>query len=392
MAKRGAQGNGSIRKRSDGRWEARYTVGRDPKTGKQIQKSVYGNSQNDVLKKLQKVCVEISDGIYAEPSKMTVEEWNNIWLDQYNNNVKEFTYKSYETHLRIHINPELGNVKLANLTAPDIQKFYNQLTKGSETTKPLSAKTVKNIHGIIHKSLRQAVLLGYIKNNPSEVVNLPRVEKPKIKPLVDDNVVLFLNAIKGHKYENVFIVTLFTGMRQGEILGLTWDCVDFEKGVIIVEKQLIREKKKNGIYKFAPLKNDQTRTIIAAPSILDLLKEIKQTDDYKRNKFEEWNSEKFVFTDQSGIHLKHMTVFSNFKAVVRKLGLPDIRFHDLRHSYAVISLENGDSIKSVQENLGHATASFTLSTYAHVSETMKKDSAERMDKYFKNAKNCKGSE
>ena len=152
-----AKGSGTIRKRSDGRWEARYTTGIDPKTGKQTQKSVYGKTQKEVRQKLTEVTAEIDSGTYLEQTKDTVGEWLDTWLKTYAlYSVKSYTYDAYERSCNIHIKPALGRIRLSALTAPQIQQFYNSLI----TEKELSPKTVKNIHGVLHRALGQAVKLG----------------------------------------------------------------------------------------------------------------------------------------------------------------------------------------------------------------------------------------
>lgn len=378
---RNAQGNGSIRKRSKGTWEARYTVGRDMATGKQIQKSVYGKTQQEVRKKLAQITTELDNGVFTEPSKITVGEWLDVFLNEYNGNVKEFTQKSYEIYCEKHLKPMLGRIKLTSLTAPMIQKAYNDILSGATSSKPLSAKSLKNCHGVLHKALKIAQKVGYIRYNPSDSVILPRAERPVIKPLTDEDIANLLSAIQGHKYEDLYKVTLFTGMREGEILGLTWDCVDLENHTISVEKQLILEKEKGGAYKFAPLKNDKCRCIKIPKTICNILARLKNLPTAE-------NPMNLVFVDENGKHLIHKTVLSNYKAIAKKIGVPASRFHDLRHTFAVLSLQNGDSIKTLQENLGHATASFTMQTYAHVSDRMKKESADKMEAYIKGISKC----
>ena len=223
---KGARGNGSIRQRSDGRWEARFTVGRDPGTGKQIQRSVYGATQKEVAQKLRQATAELDEGTYHEPCRMTLGEWLDVWIAEYMNGIKELTTVAYKSQIDNHIRPGIGKIRLASLTAVDIQHFYNSLSEGK---KPLSAKTIKNIHGVLHHALSQAVILGYIRYNPSDHVSLPKVIKPEIKPLTDDSLEQFVQAIKGHPLERLFLIDLFTGMREGELLGLSWDCVDFDK-------------------------------------------------------------------------------------------------------------------------------------------------------------------
>ncbi len=377
---RNAQGAGTIRRRKNGKWEGRYTLGRDPGTGKQIQKSVYGDTQAEVLKKLRQVNADIDKGIYTEPVKLTVGAWMDIWIRDYLGSVKPFTVRSYSDHVKNHIKPCLGAVSLQKLTAHEIQNFYNEKLKSG-----LSPKTIKNLHGVLHSSLKQAVLTGYLRSNPTEACKLPRIEKKEISIMSEEELGAFLQEIKGHKFENLYFTTLFTGMRQGEIMGLTWDCVDFENGVILINKQLQKEKKIGGEYILAPLKNDKSRKVTPADSVMKVLR--KQQKEQIENQLKAgslWNNKNnLVFTNEVGEHLAHFTVYKHFKKIVKKLGLDYIRFHDLRHSYAVASLQSGDDVKTVQENLGHHTAAFTLDVYGGVTENMKKKSAQRMDNFIK---------
>lgn len=382
---RNAHGSGTIRKRKDGVWEARYTSGYDPVTGKQVQKSVYGGSQSIVRKKLLAVCAAIDIGNHIEPSKLTFAQWVDIWLKDYTGSIKPLTLKSYKVAINNHIKPALGSIKLSALGTHSIQTFYNNLFNGSEETPGLSAKTIKNIHGVVHKSLQQAVKINYIRANPSNACDLPRVVKTKIKPLDENQISVFIKAISGHQFENLFLTTLFTGMRQGEILGLTWDSVDLENGSIHIYQQLQRI---DGFYEFVSLKNDKTRNITLPPFIIKLLQGHKaQQNQWRLMAGAAWDNSNLVFTNQLGGHLCHVTVSTNYKKIVKSIGLPNARFHDLRHSYAVAALQSGDDIKTVQENLGHHTASFTLDVYGHVSDRMKTDSANRMENFIKGVKN-----
>ena len=162
-------------------------------------------------------------------------------------------------------------------------------------------------------------------------------------------------------------------LTQGELLGLRWSCIDFEKGCIIIDKQLYMPEK-GGRYTLQPLKNRKARLICPAPFVFDALKRERKNQLAARLKAGEvWNNEglpDLVFTNEMGGHLSHKTVYRQFKAAVAMSGVPDVRFHDMRHSYAVASLRSGDDIKTVQENLGHATAAFTLdSVYTSYART-----------------------
>ena len=378
---RNAKGGGTIRKRSDGRWEARYTIGIDPKTGKQVQKSVYGKTQKEARRKLNQITAAIDEGTFIAPRKESLAAWLDTWLETYVSvSVKPYTYDSYMRTCKNHIKPMLGRIKLSELTPLQIQQFYNSLL----TEKKLSPKTVKNVNGVLHSALDQAVKLRMIAQNPTELCDLPRAPRKKIHPMERDKVAEFLKRIEGNCYETIYRVTLFTGMREGEVLGLTWDCIDFERNTISITKQLQKTKKVGGTYVLAPTKNSRNRTITAAPSVMELLRERKrQQMQHQLLAGEAWsNPWNLVFTHENGMHLCHYTVYRYFKTVVREMGLSDQRFHDLRHGFAVASLECGDDIKTVQENLGHATASFTLDVYGHVSQQMRQESARRMEKYI----------
>ena len=193
-----------------------------------------------------------------------------------------------------------------------------------------------------------------------------------------------MQTIKGHKYERIYLITLFTGLREGEILGLTWDCVDFSGRQILVKQQLQKARGQGAAYSLLPTKNGKSRRLTCAKFVMDLLEAQRvQQQHYKAEAGASWQSEwDLVFTNELGGNLCAQTVYLHFKKLAEQAGIPTARFHDLRHSYAVAALRAGDDIKTVQENLGHHTAAFTLDTYAHVTERMKLDSADRMDRFI----------
>ena len=391
MARKAAAGTGTIRKKTVTRggkeytyWEARATIGYDPGTGKQIQKSFTGKTQKEVAQKLKAATAAIDEGTYTAPSKMTVSQWLDIWTAEYLGAVKPRTVDNYKGVVRARIKPGLGAIKLDNLTPHTIQSFYNSLSKPQDGSQGLAPKTVKNIHGILHKALQQAVANGYIKTNPADHCILPRPVRRELKPMDEDTISAFLKAIQGHQFEDLFTVTLFTGMREGEVLGLLWDCVDLDRKTITVGKQLQLIRGSRGQYQMVPTKNSKGRTLAIAPTVAATLKRVRLRQLENRLRYGEcYQDNGFVFTDELGQHLKHQTVYLNFKQVVEGIGSPETRFHDLRHSYAVAAIKSGDDIKTVQENLGHATAAFTLDVYGHVTDQMKQASAARMEQFIK---------
>lgn len=387
--KRNAQGGGTIRQRPDGRWEARYTLGTDPGTGKQVQKSIYGDTQAEVRKKLTAITKDIDTGSYLPPQKMKLYEWLNIWLNEYAaNSVKPNTLLVYKFHVEKYVSPALGSVPLQSLNTHNIQKLYNDLLKGFKESKPLSPKTVHDIHGTLHHALEQAVKLGYIRFNPSDACELPRQEKKKVQPLDESDIKRFLDALEGEPYKNLFIVALFTGARESEILGLTWNAVDFKEGAITIDKQLLKIKEKGGAYVLASTKTDNVRVILPAPTVMKVLNEerIRQLESKLKSYGVFNNPDDLVFTDELGKHLVARTVLKHYKDIVEKIGIPEKRFHDLRHSYATMALKSGDSIKDVQTNLGHSTAVITLNLYSHITAEMKKESSARMENFIKSVK------
>ena len=381
-AVRAANGTGSIRKitnTTNGKtyayWQARYT---DPATGR--QHSITGRTQKEVAQKMIEMLNDINQGCYVAPSKQTLGDWLDTWLDVYvAPSVKPYTQDSYRSTCRVHIKPALGRIKLSALSTIQIQRFYNQLLEAG-----LSPKTIKNVNGVLHKALSQAVRIGELKYNPTEACELPKVYKSEIAPLEQEDIRKFLTAIKGCRFENIYTVTLFTGLRQGEVLGLPWDCVDFDRCTLYINKQLTKTHKVGGEYVLSPTKNSRSRLITVAPYVMQILQRQKELQEAQRIiAGEAWsNPARLVFTNELGAHLVHLTVYKDFKEIVRALGYENARFHDLRHSYAVAAIESGDDIKTVQANLGHATASFTLDVYGHASQKMRQKSADRMEQYI----------
>ena len=278
--KRNANGNGSVRKISvtrDGKtytyWQARYSAGFDPGTGKQKQHSITGKTQKEVLQKLKAATAAIDSGSYIEPSAMTVAQWLQSWSDNYLEGIKPSTAYLYRRSIALYLTPNLGAVKLCALKTQQIQAFYNDLLRpGKKNAEPLSPKTIKNIHGILHKALQQAVANGDIRQNPADACSLPKVVRKEMTVFDDDAAASFLRAIDGHPHELLYKIALFTGMREGELLGLTWDCIDFTNGTISVRQQARQEQKKGGQYYFSTPKNGKGRVLTVPQSVLTLFR------------------------------------------------------------------------------------------------------------------------
>lgn len=385
-----ANGEGYIRQRKPNLWEGQYVAGID-ENGKQIKKSIYGKTQGEVSKKLNSIINSLNTGTYIAPDKITLAEWFETWKKDYLVDVKQSTINQYDYQFRVHILPELGRTKLQKITGVKLQGLYSSVQKPHKikledrtiNCKGISPKSLKNLHGALHKCLNQAIKAGYIRNNPCDACVLPTIVKKEMNTVTD--VSQFLKIIKGDEYENLFILAVFSGMRQSEIIGLSWDCVDLDNNIIIVEKQLRRDHGQAGQeYLFTSPKNGKKRIISPAQYVFDALKreQTKQKANKLKHGVDFVNKDNLVFTNEIGGHLSDITVRNHLNRLLVANGINNIRFHDLRHSFATISLENGEDIKTVSENLGHATVAFTMDIYAHVTEAMKKRSGDRMQEYI----------
>ena len=274
MAKKSAKGGGTIRKKTVTRsgkeytyWEARITTGHDPGTGKQLQRSFTGKTQKEVREKLAQAVAEVDKGTYTVPTKMTVGEWLDIWQRDYLGGVKPATVTVYTGNIKNHIKPALGAVRLDQLHPHAVQGFVNGLK--------LSPASVRLIYKVLHMALEKAVELEYIPQNPATRCQLPRLEQKEIHPLDDQQVSALLAAAKGRELEHMVSVALFTGLRQSELLGLTWNVVDFQRGTINVNKQLARSAHRaQGL--FISPKSGKGRIITAAPTAIRALKAQKR--------------------------------------------------------------------------------------------------------------------
>ena len=375
MAKRG-NGEGCIRQRADKTWEGIYTCGYDT-SGKLKRRSVYGKTRGEVQKKLRAILESIDKGVYVNPENITCDEWFDEWLKRYLVNTKESTRAQYELYLRLYVRPAIGSVKLQKVSFFMVKNIILDCI-----AEDLSAKTIRNLNGIMHHAFSDAIKVRLMASNPADGQDLPKVQKKKMLFLEGDKRSAFCQEIKGKLYEHLFIVALFTGMRQGELLGLDWNSVDFGRNTITISQQLKRDRKigEKVDYIIDSTKTNNVRTICPAQIVFDVLKHIRREQIENRLKYgqEYDNPDDLVFTNEHGHHLVSVYVLKVFKARAKAIGLPDLRFHDLRHSHVVIRAENGDDMKSVSEDLGHSDIRTTANIYAHVSQRMKEESAKRM--------------
>ena len=375
MAKKRANGEGSIRKRKDGRWEGRYTAGHDPETGKAIYKNVLGKTQAEVKEKLKQAIGETQALDITKVGKYTVGEWMEVWFQDYAKiKVRPSSHQTYQGYIHNHIRPNIGDIPLEKLTSLDLQKFYKKLlTQGRVNRveargqpKGLSAKTVRNIHQILSSALKLAQEQRLIRTNPAEGCALPRVEHQEMKTLTTVQLASFFREARESGVFELYYLELATGLRRGELLGLKWEDVDLQRGDLRVRRQVSRI---NGEVVEAPLKTKNAyRTLPLAEDTVSVLRE-------QRRKV---GNSPWVFPSPNGGPISPDSVLHMLHRVLKRAGLPKVRFHDLRHTFATLALQNGVDVKTVSGMLGHFSAGFTLDTYAHITSAAQRQAAQTM--------------
>ncbi len=378
---RGRAANGSglqPRKRADGVCEVRYTAGIRA-DGRTIRRSLYGKSSEEVAEKLRAVTASIDAHTYIEPHKMTVEAWLKIWLADYTMAIKDSTRSIYGDNVRLHIVPALGRVKLGELMPHDVQMFANRLLRGGRGAQPLAVKTVRNIVGTLSKALSEAVRLRYMAANPAAGVILPRIHGADICPLEVEEIGRFNDALPGTPGQDLLWFLLNTGCRLSEALGLRWSRVNFQRGTITIDAQMLVSRKGQGRALGTP-KNGRARTFKPAPRVMECLKGVQRRQkEWQLKAGPAWsNLSGLVFTNEIGEGLPHNTVENWFRKTARLAGVEGHRLHDLRHTFATEALRAGVDVKSISETLGHSSVAFTLDVYAGFTEAMQDEAAARI--------------
>lgn len=374
MSRRG-HGEGSIYQRSDGRWAGSISLEDGGR------KTFYGKTRKEVQEQLKTALHQQQQGTLVVAPQQKVETFLTQWLeDVHKHAVRPRTYERYESMLRLHLIPGIGQHQLQKLMPQHLQRFYKKKIEAG-----LSPTTVIGFHKMLHRALDKAVQWGLVSRNVCDAVEPPRRKRYEIQVLDQEQIQQFLVVVEGHRLEALFVLALATGMRRGEIMALKWQDVNFVTGTLQVRRILThmpaRLNGKGGYVEAEPKTEHSRRSIAIAPFALEKLREhrVRQLEA-KLKAGPIWKENDLVFCSSVGGHLHTARdVFTQFKQLLRKGGLPDIRFHDLRHSAATILLGLDIHPKVVQEMLGHSQISMTMDIYSHVMPTMQREAIGKLN-------------
>jgi integrase len=387
---------GHIRQRTPGSWELRYSLGRDPATGKRrIATATVQGKRRDAEKELRRLLRTLDLNEHIDPSRMTVREWLTAWLGAIREEVSPKTHERYSEIVDNFLAPELGALPIAKLAPVHISAAYTLwATEGRRDGKPggLSPRSRRHIHRILKAALGRAVEQQIIARNPADVLarHLPKVERREMMTLTAEQAARLLEAIKHNRVYWSVLIALSTGMRRGEIVALRWKNIDLDRGVVRVMESLEQTK---ATLRFKAPKTEKTRAITLPSFVVEELRRLK------RQQAEELlglgvrqSGETLACARQDGEPMPPRSLTHEFAKVAGRVrDVPRVRFHDLRHSHATQLLAAGVHPKIAQERLGHSTITTTLDLYSHVTETMQGDAAAKLDMAFRSAINAAAS-
>jgi integrase len=367
---------GQIIEKSKGVWlvriQNRLTNGKRKSISKQFR-----GTKKDAEKFLTAWFRDMDRGVFIEPSRQTLNEHFNNFLEIIKSRVAEQTFNSYEMILRVHIRPKIGELKLTNIKILTVQKVYSEMQ-----VKGLSPRTVRYAHSVFSMALSKAVELGYIVNNPCNYAELPRQNKKETKAFSPEQAQNFLQAAKDDRHGLIFEIALSSGMRPEEYLSLCWKDIDFEKGTATVQRALVWRK--GGGFKFAEPKTAKSRRTVPLPkSILPRLKEHKRQQLEQRLKIgAAYEKHDLVFASAVGkpLHYRNLTQ-RHYEKILERAGMKGTGFvlYSLRHSCATLLLSAGENPKIVAERLGHTSVKMTLDTYSHVLPDMQQAATDKLE-------------
>jgi integrase len=377
MTKKKGNGEGSIyeHKRNGKRvgYRGAYWV---HTAGGPKRRYVSGKTRAEVAQKLTKVMAERDGGLVFDAGTLTLGEYLKQWLSSsVRDTVRIRTFERYEQICRVHLIPALGRVKLTHLTPAHVRALYREKLDAG-----LSPRTVEYIHTTLHKALKQAVMDGLIPRNVTDAVKAPRAAKKEVHPLTPEEVQALLEKARGDRLEALYLLAITAGLREGELLGLKWDDVDFAAGTLSVRRTLSQTKQKGPT--LTSTKNSRGRSVKLAPTVLDALRHHKAVQNAERlNLGTLWEDHGLIFPAQTGKPMRPWVLYrGSFKRLLDRAGIKrPARFHDLRHTCATLLIKKNINPKIIQELLGHSTITTTLNTYSHVLPTMQDQAAEAME-------------
>lgn len=379
--KRRGNGEGCITQRSDGRWQASFTVKYDPITRTSKKAYIYGKTREEVRDKLTDALHSVKNGTYRQPSKLTVGEWLTMWLNDYMKpSIRPTTWEGYQTQIDKHIIPNLGHIRLDKLQTSNLQKLYNDKLKGDRADGrkgSLSPRSVRYIHTILHAALVQAKREMLITINPADAVKLPKLEKREMHTLDTEGLKVFLEKAKKTCHYTIYLLACASGLRRGELLGLRWKDVDLDAGSITVTQNLVKTNKE--VIFQEPKTKLSRRTVNIPPAVVKELRahKARQAGD-KLLHGDKYSKLGLVFCKADGSPMNPQTLSKHFDKLIKKTKLNRMCLHDLRHTFATLSLQEGVSPRTIQETLGHHNTAFTLNVYSHVTDKMRQEATDKI--------------
>lgn len=339
--------------------------------GRRISK--YFRTQREGLDWLQEMRSQIQNGLTMAGAQMSLSDYLDQWLGTIRESVRPKTLLQYTQIVRGHIFPMLGKIKLKDLRPDQIQALYNSKRKAG-----VSARTVILIHAVLHKALKHALKMGIIGRNPADAVTRPRIQRKEMRTLTDAQDRSFLSVAEHNRFNVLYWLAVTTGLRQGELLGLKWSDLDWNNHRLRIVRQLQRLP---GGLEFTEPKSAAGRRVIAlgASTLEKLRKQQDIQSEARQRAGGSWKENDLIFPTPLGTPTDPSNLYHGFKELLKKAGLPDIRFHDLRHTAATLMLRQGVHPKVVQERLGHSDITLTLNTYSHVLPAMQDEAAEKLD-------------
>ena len=373
MAKRG-KGEGSIyRRKVDGRWCGSITLGYAD--GRRNRRVFYAATRKEVYSKLAEANRNHQRGLRPAPEREKVGEFLRRWLEETaRHNVRASTYRGYEVALRLHIVPLIGHLKLARLSADDLDGLYGKLLD-----RELSPKYVRLIHAVVHRALSHAQRRGAVAVNVATIADAPSAPRKEFRTLSPEEASRLLQAALSDRLYGLYVLALTCGLRQAELLGLRWADVDLNGAVLHVRQQVFRL---NGQWQFtSPKTKAGRRTVSLSGACVEALRERRLAQNKERLRAKTWADLDLVFSNRLGNPIEKGNLLRrSFAPLLERAGLPRIRFHDLRHACASILLAANVNPKIVQERLGHSSISTTMDTYSHVMPSLQADAAEEMER------------